>query len=66
MTKKDYLNAVSVIGELKRSDNCTERETHLLGVAFAVFFSGDNPRFDSKRFREALAKETGHNFGVTK
>jgi len=50
MTKKNYLQAVSVIIET----NTTELEIQLLIDTFVDFFKDDNPRFDEVRFRKAF------------
>ena len=55
MTKKDYIRAAALVQERALDypeGHCVPKE---LETAFVVFFSGDNPRFDAFRFREACA-----------
>ena len=53
METKHYEKAVEIIvGRARTGD-----EQELLVGAFIALFSGDNPRFDERRFREAVLSE---------
>lgn len=49
MTRKHFERAAEIVREM-RDENTTERERYTVASAFAVLFSGYNPRFDVSRF----------------
>lgn len=53
MTKKDYIRAAEII----RKTNAKGKARDTMIASFAVFFQGDNPRFDRDRFILACVKE---------
>ena len=52
-SKKDYIRAARIASVLRESKRAPVVE------AFASFFRGDNPAFDSDKFRAACEPDTG-------
>ena len=48
MTRKDYIKAAEIVKEEK-----IHNHREIMCLAFCLFFSKDNPRFDEIRFRQA-------------
>jgi hypothetical protein len=56
MTRKDYVTTAEILNYHLNSntqDSCTETIKDI-AEDFAVYFEEDNPRFQSKRFMEAV------------
>lgn len=55
MTKKDYIKAANIVQAIQTGKNkalCAWQ----VREAFVVFFSGDNPKFNTERFRIACGE----------
>ncbi len=53
MHKRHYEKAAKIVRDLPRNSPIQENEAALVRECFVQLFSGDNPRFDRDRFREA-------------
>jgi len=52
VSKKDYIKAAEIVRRMRKTD--------LVGAmmdAFVELFTGDNPQFDERRFRDACRKD---------